>query len=190
MTNFDLAEKIFEFLRQSLVETIVVCAGARNAPLVMSLTKTNFRIIPFYEERSAAFFALGLIKNSGRPVAVLTTSGTAVAEILPAAIEATYQGLPLIIVSADRPKAYRQSGAPQSIEQVGIFSKYSEAIYDFDVYSENFHFDWSFRKPIHLNVCFDEPLIDQPSERKLNQNVTIKRKNANLNFVGKKDFFL
>lgn len=186
MTNFDLAENIFELLRQSSVETIVVCAGARNAPLVMALVKTNFRIIPFYEERSAAFFALGLIKNSGRPVAVLITSGTAVAEILPAAIEATYQGLPLIIVSADRPKAYRQSGAPQSIEQIGIFSKYCEVVYDLDVYSKNFDFEWSFRNPIHLNVCFDEPLLDQPSKGEPKQNVTIKKKNVNLNSAGKK----
>ena len=163
MTNFDLSQKVFDFLIQSEVETVIVCAGARNAPLVVNLEKTKLKIIPFFEERSASFFALGLIKAFTKPVAIICTSGTAVAEILPAAIEATYQGLPLIIVSADRPRSYRQSGAPQSIQQVGIFSDYVESVYDFDIDSKDFQFQWSFQKPIQLNICFDEPLIDLAS---------------------------
>lgn len=165
MTNFDLSQKIFDFLHQASVQAVVVCAGARNAPLVMALEKTSFAVIQFFEERSAAFFALGLMKSSGRPVAVMTTSGTAVAELLPAAVEATYQALPLILVTADRPKSYRGSGAPQTIEQVKIFSDYVETVYDLDVSTESFDFKWSLQKPIQLNVCFDEPLLDQPSNQ-------------------------
>lgn len=147
------------------METVVVCAGARNAPMVLALQslpkEQGFRIFSFFEERSAGFFALGLIKAYGRPVAVMTTSGTAVAELLPAAVEATYQTLPLILISADRPRRYRGSGAPQSIEQPGIFSHYAENVYDLDAQSKDFNFVWSQKKPLHLNVCFDEPLIDR-----------------------------
>lgn len=163
MTNFDLSQKIFDFLRQAQVQTVVVCAGARNAPLVMALAENSFDVIQFFEERSAAFYALGLMKATQKPVAVLTTSGTAVAELIPATIEAFYQGLPLIVVSADRPKAYRGSGAPQSIEQIKIFSDYVESVWDLDVHTSNFEWGWSFKKPIQLNVCFDEPLLDKVS---------------------------
>lgn len=149
-------------LKQSGTENIVVCAGARNAPLVLTLQKMqDFKIYNFFEERSAAFFALGLIKSTGRPVAVLTTSGTAVAELLPATIEARYQGLPLILITADRPKSYRGTGSPQTIDQVGIFTDNVESVYDLDVHSKDFTFAWSLKKPLHVNVSFDEPLIDQ-----------------------------
>ncbi|MBC7421563.1 MAG: 2-succinyl-5-enolpyruvyl-6-hydroxy-3-cyclohexene-1-carboxylic-acid synthase [Bdellovibrio sp.] len=163
MTNYDLSLKVFDFLNQAQVQSVVVCAGARNAPLVMALKEQNFKIYSFFEERSASFFALGLMKSESKPVAIMTTSGTAVAELLPAAIEATYQGLPLILVTADRPKSYRGTGSPQTIEQLGLFLNYVEATHDLDVFSEQFQFEWSFKKPIHLNVCFDEPLIDQHS---------------------------
>lgn len=167
MTNFDLSKQIFSFFKQSGVSKIVICAGARNAPLVMALKNENFQVYNFFEERSAAFFALGLIKSFHRPVAVLTTSGTAAAELLPATIEAHYQGLPLILVTADRPKVYRGTGSPQTIEQVGLFKKYVESEYDIDVNSTEFKFDWSFKKPIHLNVSFDEPLLDVESNNQI-----------------------
>ena len=107
------------------VTEFVICAGARNAPLVMSLLATcqekGLKVYHHFDERPAAFFAMGLAKRSGHPVAVLTTSGTAVAELLPATIEAYYSGIPLILVTADRPSSVRGSGAPQAIEQPGIF---------------------------------------------------------------------
>jgi 2-succinyl-5-enolpyruvyl-6-hydroxy-3-cyclohexene-1-carboxylate synthase len=93
---------------------------------------------------------------------VVTTSGTACAEALAAAVEATYSSLPLVIITADRPKTHRGTGAPQTIEQVGIFSYYIEACFDLD--AENTHFSLrglSWRKPIHVNICFSEPLLDQ-----------------------------
>lgn len=166
MTNLDLSLHVFDLLKQAQVETVVVCAGARNAPMVLALHDQGFKVVSFFEERSAAFFALGLIKAHNRPVAVMTTSGTAVAEMLPAAIEATYQCLPLILISADRPRNYRGSGAPQSIDQVGIFSHYVENTYDLDAKTQDFQFIWSRTKPLHLNVCFDEPLIDKASGKK------------------------
>jgi 2-succinyl-5-enolpyruvyl-6-hydroxy-3-cyclohexene-1-carboxylate synthase len=167
MTNFDLSRQIFLFLKQAGVERVVVCAGARNAPLVLALEKENFKTYSFFEERSSAFFALGLIKSYHKPVAVLTTSGTAAAELLPACIEACYQGMPLILITADRPKSYRGTGSPQTIVQTGLFKNYVENEYDFDADTKNFNFKWSFKKPLHINVSFDEPLRDLASREPL-----------------------
>jgi 2-succinyl-5-enolpyruvyl-6-hydroxy-3-cyclohexene-1-carboxylate synthase len=113
------------------------------------LGASDARLFSFIDERSAAFFALGRMKLHGNPVAVVTTSGTAVAELLPAAIEAFYSGLPLILVSADRPARFRGTGAPQSIEQLGLFGPYAETVLE----------SWSRARPLHLNVEFDEPLL-------------------------------
>ncbi|MCC2678324.1 MAG: 2-oxoglutarate decarboxylase / 2-succinyl-6-hydroxy-2,4-cyclohexadiene-carboxylate synthase [Pseudobdellovibrio sp.] len=163
MTNFDLSRQVFSFLKQAGVEKLVVCAGARNAPMVMALGNEDFKIYSYFEERSAAFFALGLIKAYQKPVAIMTTSGTAAAELLPACIEGAYQGLPLILITADRPKSFRGTGSPQTIVQPGLFKNYVESEYDLDVHTKSFPFKWSFKKPLHINVSFDEPLIDKSS---------------------------
>ncbi|HEY1079903.1 MAG TPA: 2-succinyl-5-enolpyruvyl-6-hydroxy-3-cyclohexene-1-carboxylic-acid synthase [Bdellovibrio sp.] len=164
MTNMELAGKVIQELVNTGVREFVLCAGARNSPLVHILDDNkNLKVYSFFEERSAAFFALGRIASTRRPVAIITTSGTAVAELLPAAVEGTYSSLPLIMVTADRPKHYRGTGAPQAIEQVGIFSYYNEVALDID--AENSHVSFkslSWKKPIHVNVCFEEPLIDGP----------------------------
>ncbi len=117
------------------ISDFCVCAGARNAPLVVALNKLqdseplSLCVRHFFDERSAAFFALGRTKSPGEaPAAVVTTSGTAVAELYPAIIEAHYTQRPLVLITADRPPSYRQSGAPQSIQQVGIFSHYAPTI--------------------------------------------------------------
>ena len=104
------------------VAEVCVAAGARNAPLITALMESEgVKVWSFFEERCAAFFALGRIQVDRQPVAVLTTSGTAAAELLPAVIEAHYQGLPLVLITADRPIRYRGSGAPQAIEQKDLF---------------------------------------------------------------------
>jgi 2-succinyl-5-enolpyruvyl-6-hydroxy-3-cyclohexene-1-carboxylate synthase len=144
------------------VRDYLVCAGARNAPLVSSLLSVSqgsgWNVRHHFDERSAAFFAMGLAKKSGSPVAILTTSGTAVAELLPATVEAYYSGIPLVLVTADRPGAYRGSGAPQAIEQPGIFGPYAPVALDI---AEANDFagvpDWARNAPLHLNLCFAEP---------------------------------
>ena len=142
-------------------QDVCLCPGGRNAPFVEVLSKTSeVRTKTFFDERSAAFFALGKIKKDHKPVAVITTSGTAVAELLPAVIEAYYSNLPLIVISADRPKRLRQSGSPQTIDQVNIFGKYTPDQLDL---SDNFKaidsFGFTKSQPLHLNVCFEEPLL-------------------------------
>lgn len=164
MTNIELAHSIIQQLVDIGVKEFVLCAGARNSPFVQVIdANRHLKLWNFFEERSAGFFALGRIATTRTPVVVITTSGTAVAELLASAIEGTYSSLPLIMITADRPKRFRGSGAPQSIEQIGIFSYYNEVSIDLD--KENNHVSFhnlSWKKPIQVNVCFEEPLIDAP----------------------------
>lgn len=159
--NASLAGAVLGNLCGLGVRHFVVSAGARNVPLVSSLLSRyqdlNLRVWHHFDERSAAFFALGLAKKNADPVVVLTTSGTAAAELLPAAIEAHYSGVPLVLVTADRPANFRGSGAPQAIEQAGIFGPYAMAL-DLSVSEGPASVaDWTRDVPLHLNVCFDEP---------------------------------
>ncbi len=161
MKNFELVQHVYGLLKQLDVEDVIVCAGARNAPLVYSINEQPFTVTSYFEERSAAFYALGCARRSKKPVAIITTSGTAAAELLPAVIESYYQGQKLILITADRPKSYRGSGAPQSIEQVNLFGPYTQQCLDIDVQSSRVAIQTVIGN-LHLNVCFDEPLLDKP----------------------------
>jgi len=93
--------------------------GSRSAPLVLSLAREpRVHCFSHVDERCASFFALGLAKTSGLPVAVACTSGTAAAELLPAAIEAHEARVPLLLLTADRPAELRENGAGQAIDQL------------------------------------------------------------------------
>ncbi len=143
-------KSIIEQLLQSGCGEFVVCGGARNAGLVALLEAAKGpKVWKHFEERGAAFFALGRVKDHAQPCAVVTTSGTAVAECLPAVIEAFYTCKPLIILSADRPAEFRGSGAPQTIEQEEIFGNYAARSLD----------DWDGHGPLHLNVPLEESEI-------------------------------
>jgi len=168
MTNIAAARRVIALARELGVAEFCVCGGSRNAPLLFvvggsSLVERNAstndqrrttNAFSFVDERSAAFFALGRAKLTERPVAVITTSGTAAAELLPAAVEAHYSGVPLILITADRPARYRGTGAPQAIEQEAIFG----------VYASRDAASWSRIGPLHINIEFDEPLIDESSD--------------------------
>src|ERR1700716_1375816 len=96
--------------------------GSRCAPLVLTLARDErLRCFSHVDERCAGFFALGAAKASGLPVAVTCTSGTAAAELLPAAIEAREARVPLLLLTADRPPELRENGAGQAIDQLKIF---------------------------------------------------------------------
>ncbi len=162
MKNFELVQQVYELLKQLHVQDVIVCAGARNAPLVYSINEQPFAVTSYFEERSAAFYAIGCARRTNKPVAIITTSGTAAAELLPAVIESYYQGQKLILITADRPKSYRGTGAPQSIEQVNLFGPYVQQCLDIDAQSLKVDIQ-KVEGNLHLNVCFDEPLLDKPS---------------------------
>ena len=153
MDNVDRAASLIAAVNALGVRELCVCAGSRNSPLLAVLGASSHRLFSFVDERSAAFFALGRAKLLGAPVAIVTTSGTAVAELLPAAVEAHYSRIPLIFITADRPARFRGTGAPQSIEQVGLFGVYAETSLE----------SWSAARPLHLNIEFDEPLLGVPA---------------------------
>lgn len=157
-TNQFLAQQIVEeALKRGVVE-FCVAPGARNAPLVYALTKAKQAKIYYWpEERSAGFFALGRIKATNRPVAVVTTSGTAVAELLPAVMNAHYLNLPLLLLTADRPRSYRGTGSPQTAEQVGIFSSYAHYEQDLQEFDQCDLSLWKCQGAAHINVCFEDP---------------------------------
>jgi 2-succinyl-5-enolpyruvyl-6-hydroxy-3-cyclohexene-1-carboxylate synthase len=114
---------IAEELLRSGCARAVLCPGSRNAPLLLALAASHGDCaLSVVDERSAAFLALGMIKASGQPAAVCVTSGSALANCLPAITEAHAAGLPLIILSADRPWELHDTGAPQSMPQAGGLS--------------------------------------------------------------------
>ncbi|MCX0423346.1 2-succinyl-5-enolpyruvyl-6-hydroxy-3-cyclohexene-1-carboxylic-acid synthase [Aeromonas veronii] len=107
------------------VRDIALAPGSRSAPLTMAAAAHQcFRRHLHFDERGLGFMALGLAKGSNRPVAVIMTSGTAVANLWPAVAEAQLTGVPLIILSADRPHELIDNGANQAIDQQGIFGRY------------------------------------------------------------------
>ncbi len=173
--NVALACRVVEKLLEMGVTEVCLCAGGRNSPFVVALQACpQIHVWHFFEERSAAYFALGRSVTLGRtPVAVCTTSGTAAGELLPAIMEAYYSGVPLIALTADRPRSFRGTGAPQSAEQVGLFSNYVKETFDIATIDEIESIALCDRTPHHINVCFSEPLLDGPTQ--LRPAATAKR---------------
>lgn len=120
-----VAAVLVDELVRAGVREAVVCPGSRSAALALAFAEADrtgrLRLHVRTDERSASFLALGMARRSGRVVPVVMTSGTAVANCLPAMVEATASGVPLLILSADRPDSYQGTGANQTIAQAGIF---------------------------------------------------------------------
>ncbi|AFM06666.1 2-succinyl-5-enolpyruvyl-6-hydroxy-3-cyclohexene-1-carboxylic-acid synthase [Corynebacterium pseudotuberculosis] len=139
---------------------VVICPGSRNSPLSLELlARDDIRVHTRIDERSAAFLALGMGRASGRHVGVLTTSGTAVANCLPAMVEAYHSHAPLAMISADRPAHLHGTGANQTINQTGIFGVVPTtsvaALADVEL------IDAAFNKgQVHINVELDTPLVE------------------------------
>ncbi|MEE2034497.1 2-succinyl-5-enolpyruvyl-6-hydroxy-3-cyclohexene-1-carboxylic-acid synthase [Rhodococcus chondri] len=119
------ATAVVDELVRGGVRDVVLCPGSRNAPLAFALQAADnagrLRIHMRIDERTAGFLAIGLSLASGRPVPVVMTSGTAVANLGPAVLEANYARVPLVVLSANRPYELLGSGANQTVEQLGLF---------------------------------------------------------------------
>ena len=128
-TAYDLALLVVQELWLAGVRDVVLAPGSRSAPLALALHAADedgdLRLHVRVDERSAGFLALGLTTGSRRPVAVVTTSGTAVGNLLPAVMEAHHTGRRLVVVSADRPDRLRGTGSNQTTEQAGIFGVFA-----------------------------------------------------------------
>ena len=165
MNDMEIARSVIEKCLARGVREFVVCSGARNIPLISALLECEDVVVwSHFEERAAGFYALGRMMDTREPCAVITTSGTAVAELLPAVVESYYQGRPLLVMSADRPSEYRGSGAPQAIEQVGMFGNYVGGCEDVESGCDEILSGWNGRQPWHVNVCLGEGGGDTESE--------------------------
>ncbi|MGA8993635.1 MAG: thiamine pyrophosphate-binding protein, partial [Nocardioidaceae bacterium] len=118
-----LATALLDELVRCGVRDVVLSPGSRSAALAFAAYSAGeeLRLHTRIDERSAGFLAVGLARTGRRPVAVVTTSGTAVANLHPAVLEAAHAGVPLVLLTADRPARLRGSNANQTTEQAGIF---------------------------------------------------------------------
>ena len=171
-TDKAIAQWTINALAQVGVKTIVFSPGSRNAPLVIAAeAQGTFEMMVLGDERSAAFHALGRSQVTGTPVAVCCTSGSALANYYPAVLEAYYAHVPLIVLSADRPKDRINKGEGQTCVQHEFYEPHVVAsiqIDEEDSYKQvqaalqyaiqAMHFEM---RPIHLNVAFHEPLYEQ-----------------------------
>jgi 2-succinyl-5-enolpyruvyl-6-hydroxy-3-cyclohexene-1-carboxylate synthase len=177
LLNLAWAERLVESLARSGVRDAVVCAGSRSAPLALAVDRSPLRAHVALDERAGAYFALGLAKTSGRPVAVVTTSGTAAANLHPAVVEAHHARVPLILLTADRPPELRDCGAAQTIDQIRLFGPavrwfHEVGAPDGDPALGPYVAGLARRAareafgppagPVHLNLAFREPLVPDP----------------------------
>lgn len=158
------------------LKDFVVSPGSRSTPLVLALQHySGVRVRVILDERSAAFFALGIADRTHDPVALVCTSGTAGANYFPAVIEASERGVPLLLLTADRPPELRDCGAGQTIDQVGLFGKYVRWSVDAAApsgeagtrYFKSIARDGlraatgSATGPVHFNLPFREPFLPE-----------------------------
>lgn len=156
------------------ITNAVISPGSRSTPLALAMLRRDGLICDVaVDERTAAFFALGIAKASQRPVLLLATSGTAPANWFPAVIEASQAAIPLILISADRPPELQGCGANQSIDQINLFGPHVRACHalgapfaEFDpAYLHRLaarvceQASWPHPGPVHINQPFREPLL-------------------------------
>jgi 2-succinyl-5-enolpyruvyl-6-hydroxy-3-cyclohexene-1-carboxylate synthase len=171
VTSTELARAAVEALVGVGVRHVVVAPGSRNAPLLLALADAaSAGVLDLHtriDERTAAFLALGIAKTSRVPVAVVTTSGTASANLHPAVMEAAHAGIGLVAITADRPARLRGTLANQTTDQIGIFGTAAATVDIIDSAEVAALLDAALAGaadgPVHLNLQFDEPLL--PTDR-------------------------
>ena len=169
-----LARVIVRQIIEAGITDVVISPGSRNAPLSFAFfaasQKGLIQLHTRIDERTAAFFALGLAKASGRAVPIVCTSGTAVANYHPAVLEAHHTNIPLLVLTADRPARLRKTGANQTTEQARIFGK--SVRYFADISGAVFPMELPLYSlasgPVHLNIQFEEPLAADSDSSWLN----------------------
>ena len=168
------ATLIAEELVRLGVKVVCIAPGSRSTPLVAAIARRpELEKVVCQDERSAAFFALGVGRSTRRPAVLITTSGSAVANLLPAVVEASSDRVPLLLFTADRPPELRGIGANQAIDQPKIFGTYVRLFIDFPVPDQKIplpfvlsSIDEALHKcvhplsgPVHINFMFREPFV-------------------------------
>ncbi len=179
-TQADFAATLVDEWVRAGVRDAVLCPGSRSAPLAAALlAREDLRVHVRLDERSAAFFAIGCALGSGRPAVVVTTSGTAAAELHAAVLEADLGGIPLVVCTADRPPELHGVGAPQTVDQRGLFGRAVRLYAEPGVADEASRGSWRSLAsrlvaaaasgpggpgPVHANLAFRDPLTGDTGE--------------------------
>ena len=171
----ELAQILISACHQFKIETVVISPGSRNAPLTIGFSNhKDIETFSIVDERCAAFFALGIAQQTQKPVAILCTSGSALLNYYPAIAEAFYSNIPLVVISADRPKHLIDIGDGQTIRQENVFENhilFSANLIEnpkfktrnSQLIGEALQVATSNQGPVHINVPFDEPLYETVS---------------------------
>ncbi len=186
--NEHWGELIIEELVRHDTECFCISPGSRSAPLTVAVAKNpRAKSVIFYDERAAAYYALGHARASGRPAVLICTSGTAAANYLPAVIEASVDQIPLLVLTSDRPPELRETGANQAINQTFLFGTHVRWFFDPGCPCSEFTteallstIDHAVSKtlqplsgPVHLNFPFREPFFENAEKQTNNKVETI-----------------
>ena len=177
LQGYRYAQTFVSELADQGVAHACICPGSRSTPLTLAFAhEPRIRTWEHVDERSAAFFALGMAKALRAPIALVCTSGTAAANFMPAIVEARYARVPLLVLTADRPHELRDTGALQSIDQVKIYGSNAKWFVDMAIAGGAFEAERYARSiarravntsarapagPVHLNFPFREPLVPE-----------------------------
>jgi 2-succinyl-5-enolpyruvyl-6-hydroxy-3-cyclohexene-1-carboxylate synthase len=169
-----LAQTVVQLCKAKGIKHIVISPGSRNAPLTIGFTNHSyFKCYSIVDERCAAFFALGIAQQIQEPVALVCTSGSALLNYYPAIAEAFYSDIPLVVLSADRPKHLVDIGDGQTINQETVFANnilYSANLKENEQQANDVDINNALNTavlqsgPVHINVPFSEPLYDRIDE--------------------------
>lgn len=186
------------------VEHIVISPGSRSTPLTLAAdAHPGFKKHVILDERSAAFTALGIGKSTGYPAVLICTSGTAAANYYPGVIESRQAGVPLIVLTADRPPKLRDVGANQAVNQLNIYGSYPVWFHEIGepntdisdirrlqrAASQSVHYSYERRGPSHLNFAFRKPLEPTPAfvKKIANENESESEFSPNESFTAGKE---
>jgi len=167
-----LSQLVIEYCIAYQIEHVIISPGSRNAPLTIGFTNhSQIKAYSIVDERCAAFFALGIAQQTQKPVALVCTSGSALLNYYPAVAEAFYSDIPLIVISADRPKHLIDIGDGQTIRQENVFKNHS--LYNANIVDDERSMNENTKQlkiavqtaiqkkgPVHINIPFDEPLYE------------------------------
>ncbi|WP_185869583.1 2-succinyl-5-enolpyruvyl-6-hydroxy-3-cyclohexene-1-carboxylic-acid synthase [Blattabacterium cuenoti] len=184
-SNKKIVQSLGEILKAKSIFNIIISPGSRNAPIIIHFTQNKyFTTYSIVDERCAGFFALGIAQQIKTPVVVNCTSGSAVVNFYPALIEAFYQKIPLIFITADRPKEIIDILEGQTIHQENIFKKHVETSiqltedesesglwYNDKLMNESINKCILKKIPIHINIPFSEPLYETTNKLKVKPKI-------------------
>ncbi|WP_299007197.1 2-succinyl-5-enolpyruvyl-6-hydroxy-3-cyclohexene-1-carboxylic-acid synthase [uncultured Tenacibaculum sp.] len=174
----ELAQLVVSACNQFNIDTVVISPGSRNAPLTVGFSNhPEIKTLSVVDERCAAFFAMGIAQQKQQPVAIVCSSGSALLNYYPAIAEAFYSNIPLVVISADRPKHLIDIGDGQTIRQENVFENHilfsanlieeeNQLKNNTDLLTEALQTSINNKGPVHINVPFDEPLYETVEELK------------------------